>query len=252
LGSFERLTLALLVATKNKCLIWRVQIQADDVPELVVELRVIRDLEGTREIGFRSFLLQIDCTLWCEMPKAEAILRVLQRSRPGGDCVTLVIACRTLSSGREVLRPRPALSMSPSNPWASNRFDHNETVFKLTPTSAATSSSLCPSARERTMRARRLSRCVEVVARARRRNSAPSSGVTSMREMGRAIGYWGSMERKTGLRVCEFDRIHDPLPSGDKFGQFRSQVSLCLDWRSSQLPTVAKQRPDDKWLPRVR
>jgi hypothetical protein len=38
LRSLQRLALALLIATENQGLLWRIQIQSDDVPELRLEV----------------------------------------------------------------------------------------------------------------------------------------------------------------------------------------------------------------------
>ena len=54
------------------------------------------------------------------------MVRVLQRWRPAGGWVTLVITWWTLLSGKDGFRPRPGASESPSKPSASNRLDQVE------------------------------------------------------------------------------------------------------------------------------
>jgi len=51
LGAFERLALAFFVAAKHQRLLRRVEVKADHVPELRLELRVARELEGARAVG---------------------------------------------------------------------------------------------------------------------------------------------------------------------------------------------------------
>ena len=50
LSAFERLALALLVATEHQRLVGRVQVEADDVPELALEIGVLGNLERAREV----------------------------------------------------------------------------------------------------------------------------------------------------------------------------------------------------------
>jgi len=130
---------------------------------------------------------QIWCTLWCEIPTAAAMLRVLHFFFPLGGCVTRVITCRTFSGGSHDLRPRPFSSFSPSKPPLSKRFDQSETVLVLVPTIFATSASFLPWDRSKTIRARRASRWVAVEETVRRRSSDRSSGVNSRRVIGRAM-----------------------------------------------------------------
>jgi hypothetical protein len=98
---------------------------------------------------------QIRCTLWCDMPAAAAMLRVLHFFLPFGGCSTRVITCRTLADGSQGFRPRPGRSRRPSSPCRSKRRDQVDTVLILTLRAAATSASREPSARRSTIRARR-------------------------------------------------------------------------------------------------
>jgi hypothetical protein len=56
---FKRLTLALLIAAEHQRTVGRIQIQPDDIPELLLELRIAGDFEGDTRWGFRSFRRQI-------------------------------------------------------------------------------------------------------------------------------------------------------------------------------------------------
>src|SRR5437879_9445997 len=70
------------------------------------------------------------CTLWCEIPTAAAMLRVLHFFLPLGGCTTRVMTCFTFSDGNQDFRPRPGRSFSPSIPCSSKRRDHVDTVVR--------------------------------------------------------------------------------------------------------------------------
>ena len=52
LGTFQRLALRLLIAAQHQRLLRWVEIQADDVPELFLEMRIVRQLEGAGQMRF--------------------------------------------------------------------------------------------------------------------------------------------------------------------------------------------------------
>ena len=60
LRPFQGLALAFLIAAKQQRLIRRVQVQTDDVPELLLEPRVVGDLESTYEMGLEVVLFPIE------------------------------------------------------------------------------------------------------------------------------------------------------------------------------------------------
>jgi hypothetical protein len=51
LRSFQRLTLALLVAAQHHRTIWRVQVQPDHVPELLLKVNVVGQFERASQVG---------------------------------------------------------------------------------------------------------------------------------------------------------------------------------------------------------
>ena len=50
LNTLQGLNLTFFVAAEHPCLVWRSQIQPDDIPEFLLELRVVRHLEGTYQM----------------------------------------------------------------------------------------------------------------------------------------------------------------------------------------------------------
>lgn len=50
LGPLQGLTLALLIAAQHQCLIGRIEVQADHVPELLLEFRIAGDLECAHQV----------------------------------------------------------------------------------------------------------------------------------------------------------------------------------------------------------
>ena len=54
LGAVERLDLALFVDTEHQRAVWRRQIQAYDVADLVHEVRIAGQLEGLRTVGLQA------------------------------------------------------------------------------------------------------------------------------------------------------------------------------------------------------
>ena len=127
--------------------------------------------EASSRYGF-----QIVWTVWRETPTSFAMLRKLHRVRPGGGWVTFTMICSTVSMGTHGLRPRPALSFKPSRPACWKRLDHLLTHGKLTFNRSATSSTLTPSLRSRTISARKLSRFELVLELTRRCNSRRYTG----------------------------------------------------------------------------
>jgi len=57
LGAVERLDLALLVATEHERLVGRIEVQAHDVDQLVLEARVARELEGVLQMRLEAVAL---------------------------------------------------------------------------------------------------------------------------------------------------------------------------------------------------
>ncbi len=114
------------------------EVETDDIPEFLLELRIFRQLECTRAMRLQimSLRFQIVWTVWRETPTSDPAktcpCRKLHRVRPGGGWVTFTMICSTVSMGTHGLRPRPALSFKPSRPACWKRLDHLLTHGKLT------------------------------------------------------------------------------------------------------------------------
>ena len=182
----KRLALTLLVATQDQRFLRWIEVQTDDVPEFLFELLVIGELEGLPQMRFESVPTPNALHLAADTPASDAMVRVLQRRRPGRACPTCVITCSTVSSGIVPRRPRPRLSRNPSSPSRSNLCDHLFTQTMLTPSASATSCCLISRARRSMILARRWSRRVVVLACTRRCSSCDSRVVNSMMLTGRA------------------------------------------------------------------
>src|SRR5208337_27304 len=85
-------------------------------------------------------------------------VRTLQRLRPSGGQVASVMTRSIFAAGMDGLRPRPILSLRPSSPNRSKRFDHIDTVGIDVFIRPATSSILKPSSRNRMILDRKRSR----------------------------------------------------------------------------------------------
>lgn len=100
-------------------------------------------------------------SLWTvveEIPAALAMLRQLQRGSPMRGRVTCSKTRRTVSSGKDDLRPRPGWSTNPSSRRARKRWHQRVIVGQEKSVNRAMLSRVSPSAASRIMRARRPSR----------------------------------------------------------------------------------------------
>ena len=68
LCAFERLALAFLVAAQHQRLLGWIEIEPDHVPELLLERRIVRQLEGLQTMRLQVVLDQMRCTELAEMP----------------------------------------------------------------------------------------------------------------------------------------------------------------------------------------
>ena len=85
LGAVERLDLALLIDREHDGMGGRIDVEADDVLELVGELRIVRQLERPDPVRRELMGLQMRCTERRLMPAALAIARPVQWVvSPGG------------------------------------------------------------------------------------------------------------------------------------------------------------------------
>src|SRR5215472_4375688 len=59
LGALKSLNLAFLVATEHHCLLGRIEVKTDNIPELRLKVRISRKLKDTRQVGL-NFILTPD------------------------------------------------------------------------------------------------------------------------------------------------------------------------------------------------
>src|SRR6266542_6215901 len=123
LGAVEGLDLALLVDRENDGMGGRVDVEADDVPELRGELRVVRQLERPDACGASWWASRMRCTDRKLTPAAFASIRPVQCvASPGGGPVTRPKTSCTVSAGSGALPGLRVLSRSkPSTPSSMNR-----------------------------------------------------------------------------------------------------------------------------------
>src|SRR5262245_25230829 len=134
-------------------------------------------LNVSTRCGLRPRFDQIRCTVAELTPTCLAIVRHDQCVAPAGVVVVLNRRISAIvSSGIEVLRPRPALIFSsPANPSAPNRRRHARTVSGVTPTSSAITALATPSPANNNALACNTCRCGADCARANRSNVSRSA-----------------------------------------------------------------------------
>jgi hypothetical protein len=84
LAPLQRLTLAFLIAAEHHRIVWRVEINSDDVPELGFELFVTRQFEDPGPMRLNVVGGPVDqtrCTVALDTPTCLAIERVLHRPK---------------------------------------------------------------------------------------------------------------------------------------------------------------------------
>ena len=94
LRAVEGLDLALLIDTQHQRAIRRVHVEPHDIRHLLLEMRVVGDLELLYRCGLRPASAQMRCTLVRLMPISPAIVRTLQCVASGG--VSLAVLASTL------------------------------------------------------------------------------------------------------------------------------------------------------------
>ena len=84
LRAVEGLDLAFLIDAQHQCPVGRVEIKPNDVLNFFSELRIIRQLEGLRQVRLSPCAAQMRCTLVWLRPTARASLRADQCVLAGG------------------------------------------------------------------------------------------------------------------------------------------------------------------------
>src|ERR1700722_16684368 len=84
LTALQRLDLALLVTTEHHCLLWRIEVKTDDIPNFASKSGSLESLKTRVRCGFISVSLQTRCTVALETPHSRAIARQVHRTRPCG------------------------------------------------------------------------------------------------------------------------------------------------------------------------
>jgi hypothetical protein len=161
LGAVESLDLTLLVDRQDDGSLWRGQVQPDDIPDLLHEVRVGGQLERVGAVGFNLNARQIRLTADWDIPAASAIPRVLQWVALAGLVSRVLVTTRSTAASVTVRgAPGRGSSTRPSSRLATNRFLQVPTVAAHTFSRAATVVLFGSSAQARTMPARRASRWV--------------------------------------------------------------------------------------------
>ena len=150
------LNLGLLVDAEHHGMAGRIDIQANDVPDLFDQQRVRRQLEGLAPMGTQPESAPMQLMVMRLSPVGRASDRVLQCVAPGG--VVSKVATTTCSTCSSVTvrgaRGRGS-SISPSSRSRTKRARHLPTVAGVRRKRRATVLLLFPAAQARTMRARR-------------------------------------------------------------------------------------------------
>ena len=121
LGAVQRLDLGLLVEAEHHRPLWRIQVEPDDVDELLLEVRIVGDLEGL-DLPRLEVVVPSRCERRCPCRSRtrSAIVRVVQCVDPssgGSSSVVTRTTSATVPSGSHDLRPRPgAIRPTPPTP----------------------------------------------------------------------------------------------------------------------------------------
>ena len=161
LGAVEGLDLGLLVDAQHDGLIRWVQVEADDVDQLLLEVRVVRELEGLDQMGFqapsRPHPLHSGGAHALGLGHRAAAPVGLAR---GVVCGVAVTIADTFAAGIVGFRPRPYFTFPNFfNPSSSKRERHDVTLLAATPSSQAIAVFAAPSAASSSALARVTSRC---------------------------------------------------------------------------------------------
>jgi hypothetical protein len=126
-GPVQRLDLRLLVDAEHYRPVWRVEVEPDNLGDLRLEHRVVRDLEPLHDMRLQP---RIRPTLEGEMPTALAIIARLQCVALGGiSCTVFAITFSRTSLGRGGTREGRVLSrLSPGKPSSRCRSCQRQTV----------------------------------------------------------------------------------------------------------------------------
>jgi hypothetical protein len=109
LRAIKRLDLRLLVDTEHDRMRWRIDIEADDIPQLWHQLGVTRQFELVHPVRLQSCARQMRCTERTLMPTALAIVAALHRVAPPGGSPKVVLVRRMTP---RVPRPSSVSSMT--------------------------------------------------------------------------------------------------------------------------------------------
>jgi hypothetical protein len=132
LGPLQRLALALLIAAEHQRPIRRVQVQADDIPKLDLEVLVARQLEGSRHVRldfigrpYPSHGLWRDPELPCHAPSAPPGLIRWRLHRQRDQLLPLGFRYPRLAAPpRRIFQPRQPETGKPVLPMHHHRAVH--------------------------------------------------------------------------------------------------------------------------------
>ena len=134
LGAVERLDLRLLVDREHHRMRRRIDVQADDVPELGSEGGILDSLKAFKRWGCRPWACQIRCTEARAMPTALAMARTVQWvASPGGGAPVRLSTWSTVSAGNGAMPGGRDFSQQPCHPSVTNRSCQRQTVGLATP-----------------------------------------------------------------------------------------------------------------------
>jgi hypothetical protein len=160
LGAVECLNLRLLVDREHHRMRRRIDVQADDVPELGGEGGSLDSLKAFKRWGCRPWGLQIRCTEAREMPTAfpgadRPVGRLTGRRRAGQASTWSTVSAGNgaMPGGRDFSRNSPAI------PSGMNRSCQRQTVGLATPACRAIAIVPTPSPLKRMIRARQTCFC---------------------------------------------------------------------------------------------
>ena len=130
LGAVERLDLGLLIDTEHHGAVRRVEVEPDDIGDLLLEHRIVRDLEALRDMRLEASFCPDAPTLDGEIPMASAISARLQCVALGGvSCTVLAMTFSRVSMGSGGTRAGRVLSrLRPATPSSRYRCCQRQTV----------------------------------------------------------------------------------------------------------------------------
>jgi len=130
LRPIERLDLGLLIDAEHKAAIRRVEVDADDLGHLLLEQRVVRDLEPFHDVRLQPSIGLYAPHARRRIPTSSAIIVRLQCVALGGvSCTVFAIAFSWTSLGRGGTREGRVMScLSPGTPSSRYRSRQRQTV----------------------------------------------------------------------------------------------------------------------------